>query len=186
MPTPKHLSNRQLKTRRGKDTPVPKAPTSKHITIDLLGDVQVPANWVINKSAKGLTVSKILQHTRTRDRRDISKVSYKSKRISKWMGLKLFQFKTITHAVTSGGSPANREHTVTVIPTEHTNGVILDCDCADFVFGGAEYSLAWHGAAFVRRGNGKPPVEKFPHWRSDYFACKHCIRVLVDNKNDFK
>jgi len=140
---------------------------------------------VLNKRAKGLTAYQILQNANRKYRRDTKDVSIGGSRTIKLKGEEAVQFKTLTTARTVGGATRDRPHTVTIIPTDVKGGVILDCDCEDFVFGGCEYSLAWHGAAYIRRGNGKAPVVNFPNWKRDYIACKHCLRALIEYKKKY-
>jgi len=143
---------------------------------------------VLNPDAEGLTIHEIIKHSNTRARRDAAEVSIKGRRNIKIKGIVSVQYKTETHGVTTGGRETTREHTVTITPTElkEGKGVILDCDCEDFLYGGVEYALAWRGAARIRRGNGKAPVQTYPQYKRTYFVCKHILRALASERKHVK
>lgn len=69
--------------------------------------------------------------------------------------------------------PSNDPDTTT--PINRHKKVIVSCDCEAFVYGGAEYANAAHGAARIVYGNGKPPIMTNP--KLAYFLCKHLVAV---------
>lgn len=60
--------------------------------------------------------------------------------------------------------------------TKHEK-VLVSCGCESYVFGGAEYANAAHGAARIVYGNGNPPVVTNPMLVP--FLCKHLAALAT-------
>jgi hypothetical protein len=60
--------------------------------------------------------------------------------------------------------------------TKHDK-VLVSCGCESYVFGGAEYANAAHGAARIVYGNGNPPVVTNPMLVP--FLCKHAVALAT-------
>jgi len=58
-------------------------------------------------------------------------------------------------------------------PVTKQKRVMVSCNCEDFVFHGAEYACALHGAARIIYGNGEPAHMTNPH--NVPFLCKHLV-----------
>lgn len=82
------------------------------------------------------------------------------------------------HKVHIIGLDKNKENLPdTKTPISKHKRVLVSCDCEAYVFGGAEYANAAHGAARIVYGNGNPPVVTNPMMVP--FLCKHLVAVAT-------
>lgn len=79
-----------------------------------------------------------------------------------------------------GVSYAGKQHVYDITvpgPARFSANGLIAHNCESYVFGGAEYANAAHGAARIVYGNGNPPVVTNPMLVP--FLCKHLVATAT-------